>query len=118
MYSLDDRYVLSGSDDTNIRIWKAQASDPYKLMTSREKQSLNYRKKLLDKFKYNPDVKKISKKRNLPKYLVNHKNVKHIQRESKFRKTKNVEMNSRQGTVDYTSEKVKKVASSGVIDGQ
>ena len=118
IYSLDDRYVFSGSDDTNIRIWKAQASDPYKLITPREKQSINYRKKLLDKFKYNPDVKRITKKRNLPKYLVNQKNVRHIQKESKFRKTKNLELNSRAGTVDYTTEKVSKVTSSGVIDSK
>lgn len=27
-FSADGRFVLSGSDDTNIRIWKAQASAP------------------------------------------------------------------------------------------
>ena len=27
-FSADARFVLSGSDDTNIRIWKAQASVP------------------------------------------------------------------------------------------
>ena len=26
-YSADARFVLSGSDDTNVRIWKAEASD-------------------------------------------------------------------------------------------
>ena len=27
-FSADARFVLTGSDDTNIRIWKAQASAP------------------------------------------------------------------------------------------
>ena len=27
-YSADARYVISGSDDTNLRLWKANASDP------------------------------------------------------------------------------------------
>jgi WD40 repeat protein len=27
-FSADAKYVLSGSDDTNIRVWKAQASMP------------------------------------------------------------------------------------------
>jgi WD repeat and SOF domain-containing protein 1 len=27
-FSLDGKYVLTGSDDTNIRLWKANASDP------------------------------------------------------------------------------------------
>ncbi len=29
---MDDRYVISGSDDTNIRFWKAYANDPIKLV--------------------------------------------------------------------------------------
>ncbi len=32
MYSMDDRYVMSGSDDTNIRYWKANANDAIKLV--------------------------------------------------------------------------------------
>lgn len=27
-YTPDSRYVLSGSDDTNVRLWKAKSSDP------------------------------------------------------------------------------------------
>ena len=26
IYTMDNRFVISGSDDTNIRIWKAKAS--------------------------------------------------------------------------------------------
>lgn len=29
---MDDRYVISGSDDTNIRFWKAYANDSIKLV--------------------------------------------------------------------------------------
>ncbi len=29
---MDDRFVLSGSDDTNIRFWKANANDAIKLV--------------------------------------------------------------------------------------
>ena len=28
LYTMDNRFILSGSDDTNIRLWKASASDP------------------------------------------------------------------------------------------
>lgn len=117
-YTLDERYVLSGSDDANIRIWKSNASEPYKLMTERESQTLNYRKKLIEKFKYNPEVKRIIRKRNLPKYLVNQKNVRQVQKESKFKKMRNLERNSRAGTVDYSSERMKKIDNTGVIDGK
>jgi hypothetical protein len=29
---MDDRFVLSGSDDTNVRFWKANANDAIKLV--------------------------------------------------------------------------------------
>jgi WD40 repeat protein len=32
LYSMDDRFVLSGSDDTNVRFWKANANDAIKLV--------------------------------------------------------------------------------------
>lgn len=116
LFSLDDNYVYSGSDDTNIRCWKTESSKPMKLMSIREQTASNYRKKLLEKFKYNPDVKRISRKRNLPKYIVNKQKVRHIQKESKFRKHKNMEMNSKIGTVVQTVEKKDKISKTGVID--
>ena len=30
LYSLDSSYIISGSYDTNVRIWKARASEPLK----------------------------------------------------------------------------------------
>jgi len=32
LYSLDDKYIISGSDDTNIRFWKSEANDPIKIV--------------------------------------------------------------------------------------
>ena len=42
-FAMDGRYVLSGSDDTNIRLWKAQASAPIGSQDNRAVQSLRYR---------------------------------------------------------------------------
>jgi WD repeat and SOF domain-containing protein 1 len=116
LYSLDDNYVYSGSNDTNIRCWKTEASKPNKILSVREKTSLNYRKKLQEKFKYNPEVKRIIRKRNLPKYIVNKNREKHVQKESKYRKLKNMEMNSKPGTVELLIEKKDNVLKSGVIE--
>lgn len=116
LFSLDDNYVYSGSNDTNIRCWKTEASKPNKILSVREKTALNYRKKLQEKFKYNPEVKRIIRKRNLPKYILNKNKEKHIQKESKYRKLKNMEMNSKPGTVEQVIEKKDKVLKSGVIE--
>lgn len=86
------------------------------MMSVREKNAINYRKKLIDKFKYNPDVKRIIRKRNLPKYLLNKQKVKHIQKVSAFRKQKNVMLNSNIENIDVNDEKRKKIVQSSVIE--
>ena len=47
-----------------------------------------------EKFAYNKEIKKISKHRHLPKYLHNAKKKRQIMKESKFRKSKNVQLNN------------------------
>ena len=42
LYSMDSRYIVTGSEDTNIRVWKAKASDPLKPLLPREKESILY----------------------------------------------------------------------------
>ena len=72
---------------------------------------------MLDKFKYTPEVKKITKKKNLPKYIVNNNNIRHIQKASKHRKLKNMELNS--SKIDnnvYKSEKIDKIVDTNIVD--
>jgi len=39
-FSGDGRFVLSGSDDTNLRIWKARAHLPIKTVLPREQEAI------------------------------------------------------------------------------
>ena len=49
-YTADNRYVISGSDDTNVRLWKANASEKIGQMLSiRERHSLCNIDKLLSR---------------------------------------------------------------------
>ncbi len=41
-WSLDNRYILSGSDEMNIRLWKARASEKLGILKEREKVALEY----------------------------------------------------------------------------
>ena len=116
LYTMDDRYVLSGSDDTNIRIWKAVANDPIKLLTKRETENREYSKKLIEKYKYMPNIRKILNHKHLPKYILNKKKELKIRKESKYRKFHNKEMNSKPGTLEYKPEKIEKVVKSGIVD--
>ena len=116
MYSMDDKYVLSGSDDTNIRVWKAVANDPIKILNKREEDSRNYNKKLIEKYQYMPEIKKIKNQKHLPKYIINKKKELRIRKEAKQRKFRNKEVNSKPGTLEYNPERVEKIVNSGIVE--
>ena len=47
LYSMDSRFIWSGSEDTNIRLWKARASESLKMLLPREKEALAQSQKLV-----------------------------------------------------------------------
>lgn len=61
LFTADARYVLSGSDDGNVRIWKARASDKLGVITARERAAIEYRDTLKDKWKMDAEVGKVSR---------------------------------------------------------
>ena len=115
LYSMDDKYVLSGSDDTNIRVWKAMANEPIKILNKREEDARNYGKKLVEKYKYMPEIKKIRNQKRLPKYIINKKKELRVRQEAKKNKFKNMELNSKPGTLEYNVERVDKIVDSGIV---
>jgi len=70
LYSMDSKYVVTGSEDTNIRVWKSNAAESLKPLLPREKESLAYANKLKKKFKHNTEIKRILRHRHLPKLLL------------------------------------------------
>jgi DDB1- and CUL4-associated factor 13 len=87
--------VITGSEDTNIRIWKSNAADPMKQLLPREKEALAYANKLKKKYKHNTEIKRILRHRHLPKLLVKKQKTRQIQKESRFRKDENMRANNR-----------------------
>merc|ERR1711988_1868960 len=41
-WSGDNRYILSGSDEMNVRLWKARASEKLGILKERQRMALNY----------------------------------------------------------------------------
>ncbi|KAF3336702.1 DDB1- and CUL4-associated factor 13 isoform X1 [Carex littledalei] len=66
-YSCDASYVISGSDDTNLRIWKSKASEQLGVILPREKKKHEYNDALKARFKHLPEIRRIVKHRHLPK---------------------------------------------------
>jgi len=67
LYTADARYVLSGSDDGNVRIWKAHASEKLGIITARERAAIEYRDALKERWKMDAEVGKVSRSRHIPK---------------------------------------------------
>ncbi|KAG5553520.1 hypothetical protein RHGRI_011408 [Rhododendron griersonianum] len=58
-FSCDGSYVISGSDDTNLRLWKANASEQLGVLLPREPKNHEYREAVKNHYKHLPEVKRI-----------------------------------------------------------
>jgi len=108
-WSLDNKYILSGSDEMSIRLWKAKASEKLGVLRPREKVALEYGEKLKEKFQHHPKVKRVIRHRHVPKSVVHaakeHKEI----RMSKKRKEGNQRLHSKAGAVPFIAERKKHI---------
>lgn len=65
-FSGDGSYVFSGSDDMNVRIWKADASQQLGTLLPRERQKAAYDRALIERHKHLPEIGRIARHRHLP----------------------------------------------------
>mmetsp|Transcript_116690 Transcript_116690/g.174226 ORF Transcript_116690/g.174226 Transcript_116690/m.174226 type:complete len:453 (-) Transcript_116690:47-1405(-) len=109
-YTMDNAYIVTGSDDTNVRLWKARASEKLGQLTPREESATRYRQALVKKYEHLPEVKKIYRSRKIPKTIKKQTNQAIIQKESAERKQSNRIKHSKPGTYKHESERKKVVA--------
>lgn len=108
-WSNDANYVLSGSDDMNIRVWKAKASQKLGRLTNREQKSLDYLEKLKEKYQHHPQIRRISHHRQIPRLVRNSAHERRIMLEAKKRKIQNRIRHSTPGSVTKTTAIQEKV---------
>ena len=104
-YSTDSKYILSGSDDTNIRIWKSHASESVSILTGREDRKIKYNRKLKERFNYLPEIQRIKNDKKIPKRIKKAKEIQHIQNVSAHRKQDNRKRHSKEGSADMQPER-------------
>ncbi|CAL5205873.1 unnamed protein product [Lathyrus oleraceus] len=63
----DGSYVISGSDDTNLRLWKAKASEQLGVILPREKKKHEYHEAIKKRYGHLPEVNRIARHRHLPR---------------------------------------------------
>ena len=108
-WSSDAAYVLSGSDETNIRLWKASASKKIGRLRPREKAALDYASSLREKYKHHPQVRRIAKHRHIPRLVFKQAREKRIMMASRRRKARNIALHSKPGASSQPKEKTKNI---------
>jgi WD repeat and SOF domain-containing protein 1 len=108
-YSADAQFVLSGSDDTNIRIWKVEASKSLGLLAGRQERKERYMDTIKKRFSHMPEIKKIQRDKKLPKSIKKANSIKHIQATSERRKQDNRKRHSRAEDVAMEPERKRAV---------
>ncbi|KAI8998436.1 WD40-repeat-containing domain protein [Gaertneriomyces semiglobifer] len=108
-FSMDAKFVLSGSDDGNIRLWKASASDKLGTTSNRERTARNYSQAVKERYKNMPEIRKIDRHRKVPKSIASAKNTKRIMLESIKRKEDNQRAHSKPGAVPFKAERKKHI---------
>jgi len=89
-WSSDAKYVMSGSDEMNIRLWKANASEQLGTKSARQLASAKYADSLKERFKHHPEIRRIARNRHLPKEIYKGKQQKREMETSVKRKASNV----------------------------
>lgn len=109
LWSNDDRYIVSGSDEMCLRLWKAHASEKLGILKDRERVSLQYAEKLKEKYRNHPQVSRIARHRQVPKHVMNAQKELRVIRQSKKRKEANLRKHSKPGAVPYIPEREKNI---------
>uniref|UniRef100_A0A1D1Y1F6 DDB1- and CUL4-associated factor 13 n=1 Tax=Anthurium amnicola TaxID=1678845 RepID=A0A1D1Y1F6_9ARAE len=98
-YSCDGTYIISGSDDTNLRLWKAKASEQLGVLLPRERKKQEYLDAVKERYKHLPEVKRIVRHRHLPKPIYKASALRRTMIESERKKEKRRKSHSAPGSI-------------------
>ncbi|XP_059564292.1 DDB1- and CUL4-associated factor 13-like [Myotis daubentonii] len=108
-WTSDSKYIMCGSDEINIPLWKANASEKLGVLTSQENAAKDYNQKLKDQFHHHPHIKRIACHHHLPKPIYSQIQEQGIMTEACRRKEVNSLKQSKPGFVPIVSEKKKHI---------
>lgn len=115
-FTTDARYLLTGSDDTNIRLWRADASDRSRVRLAREQAKLRYDAKLKERYQYMPEVKRISRHRHLPTTVKKAAEIKRVEISSLKRREENNRRHRKDGAVPRVPERERHIRGTAIKD--
>lgn len=100
-FSCDASYVISGSDDSNLRLWKAKASEQLGVLLPRERKKHEYLEAVKNRYKHLPEVKRIVRHRHLPKAIYKAASLRRIMTAAERKKDENRRAHSAPGSMPH-----------------
>jgi WD repeat and SOF domain-containing protein 1 len=108
-WTMDSKYVLSGSDDGNIRLWRANASERSGVKSARQRQALEYNQALAERYSHLPEIKRIRRHRHLPKVVKKASEIKREELAAIKRREENERKHSAKKFTKRKSEREKAI---------
>ncbi|KAF7303738.1 WD-REPEATS-REGION domain-containing protein [Mycena indigotica] len=109
LFTHDARFVLSGSDDGNVRVWKANASERLGIITGRERAAIEYRDALKERWKMDKQIGKVVRSRHVPKPIYQAAKLKRTMLDAERVKEERRRKHTRQGESKPKAERKKLV---------
>ncbi|KAI9902167.1 hypothetical protein N3K66_003984 [Trichothecium roseum] len=105
----DSKYVLSGSDDGNVRLWRANASSRETIKSARHRQALEYNQALTERYAHMPEIRRIKRHRHVPKVLKKSAEIKNEELKGLKRREENERRHSKKQFERRKSEREKMI---------
>lgn len=108
-FTPDSKFLLTGSDDGNIRLWRAHASNREGIKSASQRQKLEYDDALKERYQHMPEIRRIKRHRHLPKQIKKAAEIKAEELSAIKRRRENERKHSKKGLVKRRSEREKMV---------
>ncbi|CAK7891123.1 protein Sof1p [[Candida] anglica] len=113
-FTTDSRYILSGSDDSNVRLWRSNASDRASIKSSRQRAKLEYDAALKERFKHMPEIRRISRHRHVPIVIKKAGEIKRVETDALKKRQDNARKHSKPGSKPFQSEREKHIRGTAI----
>lgn len=108
-FTPDSRFVLSGSDDGNIRLWRSHASNREGVKSARQREKLEYDDALKARYQHMPEIRRVKRHRHIPKPVKKAAEIKGEEMKAINRRRENERKHSKKGLIKRRSEREKMV---------
>ena len=108
-FTPDNKYILSGSDDGNIRLWRTNASDRSGVKSARQRTKLEYDQALVKRYSHMPEIRRIKRQRHVPKTIKKASEIKREELSAIKRREDNIRRHTKKSALARKAHEREKI---------